>query len=108
MKASLAWLAEFADAKKLVLLLGNMAELGEYAESGHREVLETARKFFPEARLIVVGPDMKRAASALVIPPTAVFANSAEAAEHVKEFLKKGDLVFLKASRSTKMELIEG
>ena len=83
-------------------------KLGEYAESGHREVLETARKFFPEARLIVVGPDMKRAASALAIPPTAVFANSAEAAEHVKEFLKEGDLVFLKASRSTKMELIEG
>ena len=26
----------------------------------------------------------------------------------VKEFLKEGDLVFLKASRSTKMELIEG
>lgn len=108
MKASLAWLAEFADEKNLVLLLGNMAELGEYAENGHREVLETARKFFPEARLIVVGPDMKRAADTLAIPPTAVFANSAEAAEHIKEFLKEGDLVFLKASRSTKMELIEG
>ena len=51
---------------------------------------------------------MKRAADTLAIPPTAGFANSAEAADHIKEFLKEGDLVFLKASRSTKMELIEG
>lgn len=108
MKASLEWLAEFADQEKLVLLLGNMAELGDYAESGHKEVLETARKHFPKARLIVVGPDMKRAAETLAIPADAVFANSGEAAANIKQFLHEGDLIFLKASRSTKMEKIEG
>lgn len=108
MKASLTWLAEFADPQKLVLILGNMAELGEYAESGHREVLEMARKLFPEARLLVVGPDMKRAAETLAIPPDAVFPDSAEAAESVKNYLREGDIIFLKASRSTKMEKIEG
>ena len=51
---------------------------------------------------------MKRAAETLAIPADAVFANSGEAAANIKQFLREGDLIFLKASRSTKMEKIEG
>lgn len=107
MIASLTWLAEFADQEKLVLVLGDMAELGDAAQQGHLDVLLQARKFFPSARLITVGAKMKAAAENLACQPVAMFERSADAAGKIREYLKAGDMIFLKASRSTQLELVE-
>lgn len=65
MKASLNWLAEFADGNKLILALGDMGELGENSHEGHRSVLLRAMELFPSARLVLVGPKMKAAAGSI-------------------------------------------
>ena len=105
MAASLNWLSEFADPKKLVLVLGDMGELGERTAEGHRSVCALAKHLFPAARCIVVGPNMAAGASATGLD-CRVFPSSREAADAGLSF-EPGSLVFLKASRSTHLELIE-
>ncbi len=107
MKASLQWLSEFAEAEKLVLALGDMGELGTGSGEGHRSVLSTAARLFPKARIITVGAKMKVAAAELDLKTTVSFDTSADAAARFHEFIKPGDTIFLKASRSTGMEKIE-
>lgn len=107
MKASLGWLAEFADPAKLVLALGDMGELGDGSEAGHRSVLETAQSLLPGVRLVTVGPKMKAAAASLSVPPYKVFDSTAAAACGFAACVRDGDLVFLKASRSTGLEKLE-
>lgn len=101
MKASLLWLKEFADAAKLVLVLGDMGEQGEHAPEAHAGVMRFARENFPTARIIAVGPRMSEAGKGIA---DAAYNASSE----VKDLpVRPGDLVFLKASRSTRLELVE-
>ena len=105
MAASLNWLSEFADPQKLVLVLGDMGELGERSAEGHRSVCALAKHLFPSARCVVVGPNMTAAANETGLDCEA-FASSKDAADAKLEFAP-GSTVFLKASRSTHLELIE-
>ena len=105
MAASLNWLSEFADPAKLVLVLGDMGELGERSAEGHRSVCALAKHLFPSAKCIVVGPNMTAAAAETGLACKS-FPSSREAAEAGLEF-ESGSTVFLKASRSTHLELIE-
>jgi len=105
MAASLNWLSEFADPGKLALILGDMGELGERSAEGHRSVCALAKHLFPGARVIVVGPHMAAAASETSLDCTA-YPASKDAAEAGIKF-EPGSTVFLKASRSTHLELIE-
>ena len=107
MKATLNWLQEFADPEKLVLVLGDMREIGELSQAVHREVLEKALADFPGARIAAIGPEMVRAAQTLNNPQIRTWSDSQSAAEGVRALVKNGDLVFLKASRGTRLELIE-
>lgn len=107
MKASLEWLAEFADPASLVLALGDMGELGTASGDGHRSVLESARRLLPGARLFTVGEKMRLAASALAVPPEKCYVSSDAAALDFRSRIRPGDTVFLKASRSTQMEKLE-
>ncbi len=105
MAASLNWLSEFADPKKLVIILGDMGELGESSAAGHRSVCALAKHLFPAARFLVVGPHMTSAAEETGLTCTAY--PSAQAAAEASVQIEAGSTVFLKASRSTHLELLE-
>ena len=105
MAASLNWLSEFADPKKLVLVLGDMGELGERSAEGHRSVCALAKHLFPSARCIVVGPHMTAGAAETGLVCEA-FPSARDAAAASLTF-EPGSTVFLKASRSTRLELLE-
>ncbi|MFW5802944.1 MAG: UDP-N-acetylmuramoyl-tripeptide--D-alanyl-D-alanine ligase [Verrucomicrobiota bacterium] len=106
MRAGLDLFAEIADtetARPLILVLGDMMELGECAPEAHREVLEHARVRFPEAHLLAVGPQMKEAADASDVE---AFETADEAAQAVAKRLVPGAAVFLKGSRRMALEKI--
>ena len=105
MAASLNWLSEFADPNKLVLVLGDMGELGERSAEGHRSVCALAKHLFPASRFIVAGPRMTEAAAETGLNCTA-FSSAQDAAKQAIQF-EPGSLIFLKGSRSTHLELIE-
>jgi UDP-N-acetylmuramoyl-tripeptide--D-alanyl-D-alanine ligase len=105
MAASLNWLSEFADPKKLVLILGDMGELGESSAEGHRSVCALAKHLFPGARFLIVGPHMTVAAQETGLDCTAY--PSSQAAAEASIQIEAGSTVFLKASRSTHLELLE-
>ena len=105
MAASLNWLSEFADPRMLVLILGDMGELGDHSAEGHRSVCALAKHLFPASRLIVVGPLMSEAAAETGLTCTAY--PSAQAAADARIPVEPGSTVFLKGSRSTHLELVE-
>jgi len=105
MAASLNWLSEFADPQKLVLVLGDMGELGERSAEGHRSVCALAKHLFPASRAVVVGPHMTQAAVETGLNCTAY--TSAQEAADAHIVFEPGSMVFLKGSRSTHLELVE-
>lgn len=107
MRATLNWLAEFADPSKLLLVLGDMREVGELSAAAHEEILRLALTLFPGARIAAVGESMLEAAQRIASPAIVSFPDSLAAAEEVRSMAKPGDIVFLKASRGTRLERIE-
>lgn len=105
MKASLAWLAEFAEPAKLLLVVGDMLELGESSLRSHIEILDFIGKNLPGAAVIAVGPVMMQAAREF--PGIRAYPNSESAADEVRKSAKPGHIVFLKASRGTRLERTE-
>ena len=97
MRASFAWLKEFADPAKLVLVLGEMRELGEFAAAEHAAVLDEARELFPACRIITVGGYPERQG----VP---AFAVSSDAETFLAGLVRKGDIVFVKGSRGIAVE----
>ena len=87
-----------------------LLELGAASERYHREIGETAGKS-GFAMLAFVGQDarwMAEAAEAAGMPHESVllFPDSGTAAEHVREIVREGDLVLVKASRGIKLEVV--
>ncbi len=103
MEASLLWLHEFMEDSRLILVLGDMLELGAASEEGHRRTLETAKKLFPHARILTIGSRMAQTG----IPVTANFPDAGAASEALKQYMKTGDYVFLKASHSIHADQLE-
>ncbi len=106
MVASLKSLAGFTpDDSRLLLVLGDMGELGESAPAAHRRVLEAAAELFSHARIFTVGTKMQTAADGLPVEKT--YPDAAAAAQDFAALAHDGDTVFLKASRSTHLEKLE-
>lgn len=112
--AGLKSLAEFPGRK--VVVLGEMGELGEYSEKMHRLVGEEAAKLKLDI-LVGVGPLTKfiiDEAQKAGMKENQLFwvADVQEAAEILKNVLRKGDLLYLKASLLRHLErvllLLEG
>lgn len=98
-------------AKRKVAVLGEMLELGEWHEQGHKEVGQVAAETID--LLIVVGENafaIAEGAQDLGMPSERIvkFANLDEAKEEWRKLLCQGDLVLIKASRAVELEKLLG
>jgi UDP-N-acetylmuramoyl-tripeptide--D-alanyl-D-alanine ligase len=105
-KASLSALKDVARERTTVAILGEMYELGTYAEASHREVGAAAAELGID-RLVTIGP-MARwiAAAAKDAGCTDVihFEGKQEALAHIDALVPDGAAVLVKASRGMKLE----
>jgi len=90
-----------------IAVLGDMLELGDYEEEGHRKVGRRALEV--ASLLITVGPRARiigEEALACGMPPENVyiFDSKQEAIRLLKELLEPGDVVLVKGSRGMRME----
>lgn len=108
MVAALETLRDLPLQGRRVAVLGDMAELGAHSESAHAEVGRRAAEL-EIGQLFAVGkmaPVVARAARDAGLSRVIEFENVEAAIKAVKSFLKSGDLVLLKASRSSRLERI--
>jgi UDP-N-acetylmuramoyl-tripeptide--D-alanyl-D-alanine ligase len=108
MIAALETLCDLPLQGRRVAVLGDMAELGAQSEAAHREVgrhaakLQIGQLFTVGNRSAVTAQAARDAGLTRVIE----FPDVEAAVRAVKNFLKTGDVVLLKASRSTRLERI--
>jgi UDP-N-acetylmuramoyl-tripeptide--D-alanyl-D-alanine ligase len=96
MRAALEHLGARARGRRTIAVLGEMAELGSDAPRYHREV-EPAR----HADVVVaVGGDLAREYGGTIVPGVA------EAVAVLREMLRPGDVVLVKASRAAGLEAV--
>ncbi|MDD5697931.1 MAG: UDP-N-acetylmuramoyl-tripeptide--D-alanyl-D-alanine ligase [Victivallaceae bacterium] len=107
MAAALHWLKEFVQPQNLVLVLGDMLELGAASFQLHQQILGQAFGLFPDAVFVLTGPEYERAGVDLALPSGCRFCKNSEAARTVLQpFLRPGQTVFLKGSRGMKLEKV--
>lgn len=108
MLAALETLREMPVRNRRVAVLGDMAELGAEAVAAHVEVGEKAASLKID-QLFAVGhlaTGIAEAARKRGLQNVTEFLDVEQAANQIKEFVREGDLVLVKASRSMKMERI--
>jgi UDP-N-acetylmuramoyl-tripeptide--D-alanyl-D-alanine ligase len=98
MRAALEHLAERAGERRRVAVLGQMAELGDYAGEAHREVARAVVEIGVDV-LIAVGPEA-------VVYGGHPVVNAAEAIEALREELRPGDCVLVKGARVLELETV--
>ncbi len=98
MRAALLHLAERGQGRRLVAVLGEMAELGEEAPAYHREVGRLLREL-GITDVIAVGRLARDYGGEWV-------ATAAEAADRLAAQLRPGDVVLVKGSRSVGLEAV--
>ena len=89
-------------AQRKIAILGDMLELGEYAKELHEKVGEEVVKNKIDI-LITIGENAKNIANKakeLKMENVKSFNNIDEAIKNIKEIIKSGDLILLKASNS--------
>lgn len=107
MRAGIKTLMGMRVAGRRAAVLGRMGELGSLAEQGHREVGEFAVQSRIDA-VFTVGEEaalISRAAQGGV-RESKNFSSHAECAAFLRDWLKDGDAVLLKGSRSAAMEQV--
>lgn len=107
MHAAIAWLSEFANPATLLLVLGDMRELGATSKKAHQDVIQNVYQSLPGAKLILVGPEFGVAREALSLESIEWFEKSPDAADRVQSLAPLYEIVFLKASRGTQIEAVE-
>jgi UDP-N-acetylmuramoyl-tripeptide--D-alanyl-D-alanine ligase len=108
--AALETLCDLPLQGRRVAVLGDMNELGAHSEAAHAEVGRRAAEL-GIGQLFAVGkmaPVTAKAARAAGLNRVIEFADVESAMNGVKQFLKTGDLVLLKASRASRLERIAG
>jgi UDP-N-acetylmuramoyl-tripeptide--D-alanyl-D-alanine ligase len=106
MKAALHTLVELDSDAKRIAVLGEMRELGEESERGHREVGETAAALKID-HLIVIGETAAAIADGARragLQNAAVVSSTSEAAELLDQIAAPGDLILIKGSRAARTE----
>lgn len=108
MLAALATLAALDCPGRRVAVLGDMAELGSHAEAAHREIGRAAATFGVQ-HLFGVGrwaSVMLAGAAEAGLAGGEGFSDATAAADAVPERIGPGDLVLVKASRATGLEVV--
>src|SRR5216117_2402366 len=108
MKAALRTLVELDAEGQRIAVLGEMRELGDESERGHREVGETAAVLKVD-HLIAIGnvaATIAEAAKQAGLENSSIVASTAEAAELLAEIAAPGDLVLIKGSRLARTEQV--
>ncbi len=90
--------------ESLVLVLGDMLELGTFEAAEHKKVLQEALNVLPNARMVTVGPRFARAASSLNAANVTLCGSAEGAGRILAKLVKAGDTVFLKGSRGIGLE----
>jgi UDP-N-acetylmuramoyl-tripeptide--D-alanyl-D-alanine ligase len=106
MKAALRTLVELDADGKRIAVLGEMRELGDELERGHREVGETAAALKVD-HLITIGnvaSVIAAAAKCAGLAKSVAVGSTSEAAEVLSEIAAPGDLVLIKGSRAARTE----
>jgi UDP-N-acetylmuramoyl-tripeptide--D-alanyl-D-alanine ligase len=108
MKAALRTLVELDADGRRIAVLGQMSELGEESERGHREVGETAAAVGVDELIAVgaTGAEMARAAKKAGLEQSISVAEPEEAAGLLGGTAAPGDLILVKGSRSARMERV--
>lgn len=108
MKAALRTLIELDADGRRVAVLGEMGELGQESERGHREVGEAAAELKVD-ELIAVGPSgaaIAHAAEKAGLENSTAVDSPEKAAELLGESAMPGDLILVKGSRTARMERV--
>jgi len=108
MGAALQTLVDLPCKGRRVAVLGDMAELGAHTEPAHAEVGRRAAEL-GVGQLFAIGrlaPVMARAARAAGLTRVIEFPDVEPAASALKQFVRAGDLVLVKASRATRLEQV--
>jgi UDP-N-acetylmuramoyl-tripeptide--D-alanyl-D-alanine ligase len=98
MRAALEHLKEVAGARRSVAVLGEMAELGDYADEGHAEVARAVQEIGVDL-LVSVGPRAEVYGGRTV-------ADAAEAIDVLRDELRPGDCVLVKGARALALERV--
>jgi UDP-N-acetylmuramoyl-tripeptide--D-alanyl-D-alanine ligase len=98
MRAALLDLADRAQGRRRVAILGEMAELGEHADGYHREIGELLHRLGVEV-LVAVGERGR-----LYLEPGVAEMRWVERPEGFEDLLLPGDAVLVKASRAVGLE----
>ena len=108
MKAALRTLAELPADGKRIAVLGEMRELGDELDRGHREVGETAATLKIDYLIAIgnVAAAIYDAAKRAGLEKIAIVASTSEAAELLGEIAAPGDLVLVKGSRLARTERV--
>lgn len=105
-KAALETLMELPCSGRRVAVLGDMAELGDHTEAAHQEIGRHAAEL-GVGQLFAIGRmagTMGRAARAAGLGRVIEFGDLDSAVCAVRQFLRPGDLVLIKASRAARLE----
>jgi len=108
MKAALRTLVELDAEGQRIAVLGEMRELGDKSESGHREVGEAAAAVKVD-HLIAIGnvaATIAEAAKRAGLKNSSTVASTAEAAGLLGELAAPGDLILIKGSRLARTEQV--
>jgi UDP-N-acetylmuramoyl-tripeptide--D-alanyl-D-alanine ligase len=106
--AALQTLQDLPCKARRVAVLGDMAELGKYSEAAHEEIGRRAAEM-GVAQLFAVGQMasvVARGARGAGLNRVLEFADVETAAAAVKSFIKRGDVLLLKASRASRLERV--
>jgi UDP-N-acetylmuramoyl-tripeptide--D-alanyl-D-alanine ligase len=96
MRAALLHLAERAEGRRRVAILGEMAELGNAADAYHEQIAALAADL--EVEVIGVGEPAEAYGAAVLV------ASPEEAVAAARSFVRPGDAVLVKASRAVGLE----
>jgi UDP-N-acetylmuramoyl-tripeptide--D-alanyl-D-alanine ligase len=110
MRAALETVAGLVARGRRIAVLGDMRELGKSSERYHREIGQFAAECKLDL-LVCVGTQAKLIADSAAragMPADAIhrYADARAASNGVSEWLRRGDLVLLKASRTMHLEMV--
>lgn len=106
MRAALEHLRERAAGRRLVAVLGEMAELGSHAPDYHREIGHVARSLGVVVLVAVGEGALGYLGGGAGIRVTRWAASAEEAVAAVEEVLEPGDCVLVKGSRAVGLEVV--